>query len=81
MTSHDGYELGRPPIYIGNTVYAAFDGCRIWLQTAPNHKIPLEPSVFYNLAKYAISKGYKFPGGGKQRGDRPMGDMEDRDEN
>jgi hypothetical protein len=42
--------LTIPPRYLGDGVYASFDGYHIWLETVDgngrNHKIALEPAVF-----------------------------------
>lgn len=42
--------------YIGDGVYASFDGYQIWLRTdrdGVQHRIALEPSVFNELVLYA----------------------------
>lgn len=41
--------------YLGDAVYASFDGYRIWLRTGDsnNQRIALEPEVFNALVKYA----------------------------
>ena len=48
--------------YIGDAVYAAFDGFSIWLRTgdANNQRICLEPAVFRGLVEFAkgIDKKY-----------------------
>lgn len=44
--------------YIGDGVYAKFDGYQIWLgaeRDGINHNIALEPDVFSNLVAYAES--------------------------
>lgn len=38
--------------YIGDGVYAEFDGFQIWLRTDSN-EIAIEPSVWVQLIKYA----------------------------
>lgn len=38
--------------YLGDGVYASFDGYQIWLKTLEGHRIALEPSVFDNLVNY-----------------------------
>jgi len=40
--------------YLGDAVYASFDGYHIWLRTGDgnNQRIALEPSVFTALLKY-----------------------------
>lgn len=45
-----------PPIYLGDGVYASFDGYQIWLRTPREtgvHEIALEPAVFRALQSYA----------------------------
>lgn len=44
-----------PPTYLGDAVYASFDGYHIWLRTGDgNHQqIALEPSVYQSLRDYA----------------------------
>jgi len=43
--------------YIGDGVYARFDGYQIWLRAprgdSPDHEIALEQKVFYALVWYA----------------------------
>jgi len=41
-------------IYLGDAVYASFDGYQIWLRTADgnNNRIALEPSVYQALVEY-----------------------------
>ena len=43
--------------YLGDAVYASFDGFNIWLRTADggNQRIALEPSVFAALVDYEQS--------------------------
>jgi hypothetical protein len=45
----------RGETYIGDAVYASFDGYRIWLRTGDgnNQRIALEPEVNFALTKYA----------------------------
>jgi hypothetical protein len=40
--------------YLGDAVYASFDGYHIWLHTEDgnNNKIALEPEVFQKLLEY-----------------------------
>jgi hypothetical protein len=44
------------PEYLGDGVYASFDGWHIWLKTGshddPGNKIALEPSVYEALMRY-----------------------------
>ena len=46
-------------VYLGDSVYATFDGLYIWLTTEngyeddPRNKIALEPAIFAALLKYA----------------------------
>jgi hypothetical protein len=48
--------------YIGDGVYASFDGYQIWLRTdrgaEGDHMIALDAGVYANLLKY----GNRFPG-------------------
>ena len=41
--------------YLGDAVYASFDGHQIWLRTGDgnNNRIALEPQVFQRLREYA----------------------------
>lgn len=41
--------------YLGDAVYASFDGYQIWLRTGDgnNQRIALEPPVFRALVEYA----------------------------
>lgn len=43
--------------YLGDAVYASFDGWHIWLRTGDgnNQRIALEPSVYEALIRYANS--------------------------
>jgi hypothetical protein len=45
----------RPDTYLGDAVYASFDGYQIWLRTADGQdmRIALEPSVYFALRAYA----------------------------
>lgn len=47
--------MDKPSVYIGDGVYASFDGYQIWL--AANHHdnkvVALEPKVMENLINYA----------------------------
>lgn len=38
--------------YLGDGVYANFDGYQIWLKTLSGDAIALEPDVFFNLIQY-----------------------------
>lgn len=43
--------------YLGDDVYASFDGFQICLRTSePHHVIYLEPNVFMALVRYAEGK-------------------------
>lgn len=50
-------------IYLGDGVYATFDGFQIWLNTQTGDHIALEPSVFKSLIDYQkqIYKFYELP--------------------
>lgn len=43
------------PSYLGDAVYASFDGYHIWLKTGDgnNQQIALEPAVYQALVNYA----------------------------
>lgn len=46
----------HPQVYLGDGVYASFDGGKIWLRTEREqgwHVIALEPQVFTALVEYA----------------------------
>ena len=43
---------GIEPRYLGDGVYASFDGYQIWLLTQEGGEIALEPEVFAALLKY-----------------------------
>lgn len=47
--------LGIVEEYLGDAVYASYDGFHIWLHTGDgqNMKIALDPTVFRNLLAYA----------------------------
>lgn len=38
--------------YLGDGVYASFDGYQIWLTTQEGQRIALEPEVFGSLLRY-----------------------------
>lgn len=49
-------EVKLPEVrYLGDAVYASFDGYQIWLTTGDgnNNRVALEPPVLDNLTKYA----------------------------
>lgn len=39
--------------YLGDGVYASFDGYQIWLSTLEGYSIALEPTVMNSLVNYA----------------------------
>lgn len=41
-----------PARYIGDGVYASFDGYNIWLKTQEGNEIALEPKVMRELREY-----------------------------
>lgn len=41
------------PSYLGDGVYAKFDGYHIWLWLQSGERIALEPDVFFALKQYA----------------------------
>lgn len=47
--------MSWPEEYLGDAVYASFDGYQIWLRTGDgnNQQIALEPAVFDRLIQYA----------------------------
>ena len=52
----------NPEAYLGDGVYASFDGWNIWLATrvqTPVHTICLEPEVIAALVKFMKSLGWK----------------------
>ena len=40
------------PTYLGDGVYASFDGYQIWLKSWNGNEIALEPAVFSSLVDY-----------------------------
>ncbi len=54
------------PTYLGDRVYAAFDGCYVQLTTNnghpddPRNRIALEPQVLANLARYLRDIGLQI---------------------
>ena len=50
--------------YIGDGVYASFDGYHVWLRTGEEQQIALEPQVLWALDAYreALAKKYEAPG-------------------
>lgn len=48
--------------YLGDAVYASFDGYHIWLTTKDgnNQRIALEPSVFHALVDYQGSLKHRI---------------------
>lgn len=58
MSGAGGKERDERPCYLGDGVYATFDGYHIWLRTGAHegpyvtNAIALEPSVFKALLKY-----------------------------
>jgi hypothetical protein len=44
--------IGRNPQYLGDGVYASFDGYQTWLQTLEGYRIALEPAVMAALIAY-----------------------------
>jgi hypothetical protein len=55
----------KPCMYLGDAVYASFDGYQIWLVTTDGlsitNKIALEPPVFANLLMFRESIGLNKP--------------------
>lgn len=47
------------PQYLGDGVYASFDGFQIWLRTQEGNEIALEPSVMTALYRYAFALGWR----------------------
>ena len=49
--------MNKEKTYLGDAVYASFDGYQIWLETSNGYettnRIALEPSVMQALAEYA----------------------------
>ena len=58
-------------VYLGDGVYASFDGYQIWL--AANHHenkvIALEPEVFSRLIDYGRNRMFKSAALGKEKGE------------
>lgn len=56
--------MDSPTTYLGDGVYARFDGYYIWLWTSngveTSQKIAIEPEVFTKLLKFASAQGWKF---------------------
>ena len=55
---HD--EAAQRQTYIGDGVYASFDGYQVWIRTQREggwHEIALEPAVYDRLREYARSVG------------------------
>lgn len=53
--------------YLGDNVFASFDGSQIWLRCPrenTSHLIILEPGVFTELVKFAVRCGFKVTDGG-----------------
>jgi hypothetical protein len=51
--------------YIGDGVYARFDGYHVWLRTpreVSDHEIALEPPVVASLVKFIADLRAQFPG-------------------
>ena len=42
------------PTYLGDGVYARFDGYHVWLSTQEGSDIALEPEVFRSLHDYVL---------------------------
>lgn len=42
--------------YLGDGVYASFDGYQVWLQTLEGHLIAVEPDVLQALVNFAAGK-------------------------
>lgn len=42
--------------YLGNGVYASFDGYRVWLRVDDGSRIALEPEVMANLNEFMMAK-------------------------
>jgi hypothetical protein len=59
--------------YLGDGVYASFDGYHTWLRTGSHdseeNKIALEPSVFHELVEY-----HRFIVGGESGDDNEIAD-------
>jgi len=44
----------KPDTYLGDGVYAGFDGFQVWLSTQDGSEIALEPEVFKAVIDYGI---------------------------
>lgn len=55
--------MSKKEVYLGDAVYASFDGYQIWLRTGDgnNQRIALEPGVFEALVEYAKSLRNEAP--------------------
>lgn len=55
----------REEVYLGDAVYASFDGYHIWLRTGDgnNQRIALEPRVLAGLMEFAksVHEGARAP--------------------
>jgi len=49
-----------PDRYLGDGVYASFDGYQVWLSTQEGRRIALEPAVMVQLDKYVSDIGAAF---------------------
>lgn len=47
-------EKNYPERYLGDGVYASFDGFQIWLKTQEGMQIALEPEVYFSLLEYKL---------------------------
>lgn len=47
-----GFKMDTKKEYLGDSVYASFDGYQIWLSTLNGNRIAIEPKVWANLLKY-----------------------------
>jgi len=52
--------LSGQNVYLGDGVYAHFDGYQIWLETQEGMRIALEPAVFKALREFADKFGGYF---------------------
>lgn len=54
---------GKNPCYLGDGVYASFDGFQIWLETSDGleitNKVALDPTVLDCLMEYLKKIGWK----------------------
>lgn len=57
-----------PDEYLGDGVYASFDGYQVWLRTQRGgvHEIALEPAVFHALTDYVERLKKKMAGQQKE---------------